>query len=1243
MFGVSTKPAAKPTTKRAPAELDVPRGPSDSDLMNRFIANKDPEAFAALVDRYGGIVWSVCRRILSRQEDAEDAFQAVFLVLVKEGPGIRNRGAIGSWLYGVAYRTSMKARRKMGRQSNLDQNAASRSPEEGPAGAAASRELMRVLDEEISLLPDKFRAPFVLCCIEGLSKSEAAQELQWKDGTVSGRLAAARKMLRKRLTRRGIQLSAAMAILALTGKSATAAVPALLLQTTIHSLTAQAAGHAALSPAALTLADGMCRTLALAKAKVVCASLLAATITLGSIGAATQIMGTAPTASKREAGRNVVFAGPPRPLFDVVDEQVMAVAVSPKGDRVVTAGGEQSRPGQIKFWNPETLTQTQRIRGIQGTRCAIFSPDGKTVACGDFGGAVSLRDAESGDVRSTLKGHEIGVNSLAYSNDGQWLVSAGLDQIVKLWDLGANEEMKTYRGHVGHVLGVAFFHRKKAFVTGGQDATARIWNADQEKEVLVLEGHNGPVEQVAVSPDDKTIATASWDGTVKLWNAETGALTGVLPRHKAGVFAVAFSPDGAWIASGFSDGEVRLWNAKTLALVAALKGHTGTVWSVAFSASSKLLVSGGSDTTAKVWDVAQKKEKGTLSTSETRPVSAVAYAPDGKTIAIANDDRTIGIHDAKTGQRRGTLSGHSDQITCLAFSPDGTLLASGSKDKTVRLWEPGAAAAKHVFENHEGPVNAVAFAPDGKHLASAGDDGRVNLWDVAGMSHLKTLTPATKPLRAVAYSEDSTRLATAGDDNVLYVWSEDWPAPQKLPGTHGAIRSLLFAGQRLISGTDDGSVQIRQPVAGSYSMAHELSGHVGSVCSLAHLKGTDGFVSGSTDGAIMQWDLDTGTRRNVLQAHRTLPALAIHPAGSELVSGCLEGKVLRWRAEHLRPVVVAQAPQAAPRIKIAPPERLIDLTEFYQDLRGSKSPLPPLAVFGVKANLVTHPDDRGFHVALAANPEQTDRIGLDLRARFRGDFEITAAYEILLADQPKVGHGVGVTLLIDLDGPTGETLELLRAARVNEGQAYGCARITVDPEGKAKYEHLWNPTTSKAGHLRITRKGTEVVYSAREGGAEEFKDLARMKCGDDDIKRVRFAAFMGVTPNSVDVFLKDLQVSPPGAKVVAAKVDPTEPVAEPPVSPTRGRTSLIFVGLGVFAALLGIVAILGFRRRKPTEERRVIGSVEALERPMQHVSCENCKRRLRVTQTLAGRRIKCPGCGKPVSVPNGAVSHPEES
>jgi RNA polymerase sigma factor (sigma-70 family) len=1240
MFGLTAKPAAK----REPAEPDVPRGPSDSELMNRFLANKDPEAFAALVDRYGGIVWSVCRRILARQEDAEDAFQAVFLVLVKQSRSIRNRGAIGSWLYGVAYRTAMKARRKTGRQSQLDRSAAAPSPQEGPVGAAASRELMRVLDEEISLLPDKFRAPFVLCCIEGLSKSEAAQELQWKDGTVSGRLAAARKMLQDRLTRRGVRLSAALALFALTGKTATAAVPALLLQTTMHGLTATAAGHAALSPAALALADGMCRTLAIAKAKMVCATLLAVTITLGSIGAATQIMGTVPVASKTiEAGRTVVFAGPPQPLFDVIDEQVRAVAFSPKGDRLVTAGGGHDNPGQIKFWNPESLKLTQRIRGIGRTRCATFSPDGKIVACGEFGGDITLLDAESGAVTSTFSGHTIGVNSVAFSGDGQWLVSGGLDQIVKLWDVSAKQEKNSYRGHAGHVLGVAFFHRKKAFVTGGQDKTARVWNADQEKELFVLKGHEAPVEQVAISPDDKTIATASWDATIRLWNAESGAGFGVLRGHQAGVFTVAFSGDGAWIASGSSDGEIRLWDAKTLTLVAALKQNKAPIWSVAFSPDSKLLVSGGSDTTARVWDIARKSAKGTLATSETRPVTALAYAPDGKSLAIATVDNTIGIFDAATGEPRGMLSGHSDRITCLAYSPDGALLASGSHDRSVRLWDPGTSRVKHVFEKHEGPVSAIAFAPNGNRLASAGDDGRVHLWDVSAMSHLKTFKDATKALHSIAYSEDGTRLAAGGDDNVLFVWSESAPAPIKLPGAHNAIWSVLFAGERILSGSDGGSVQIWQPAAGTYTVTHDLPGHAGNVCSLAHLKGTDGFVSGGTEGGILQWDLEKGTRRNVLQGHRTLPALAMHPAGSELVSSCLDGKVLRWHAEHLRPVLVAQAPQPAPKFKAAPREKLIDLTEFYQDFRDSKKPMPPLKLYGYKANLVTHPDDRGFHVAVAANPEQTDRIGVDLLARFRGDFEITAAYEIQLAEQPTKGHGVGLSLLTELDGPANELLEILRAARLNEGQTYGCARITVDAEGKAKYQHHWYPTASKAGQLRMTRKGTEVVFSAREGGAEEFKDLARMKCGDEDIRRVRFAAFMGTTPNSVDVFLKDLQVGPPGARAVAAKVDPTEPIAEQPVAPTRGRMSLILVALGIFAALLGVAVILGFRRRKPTEERRVIGEVEAREQPMQLVVCQTCKRRLRASRSLAGKRIKCPRCTTPITVPNGEDSQPEES
>jgi RNA polymerase sigma factor (sigma-70 family) len=237
----------------------------DRELLDRFVATRNEAAFAELVQRHSGTVWSVCRQMLRREHDAEDTFQDVFVVLARSAGTIRNREAVGSWLYGVAYRTAMRARRSADRRRESEQQGAELQGAESPSSEAALRELQEILNEEVERLAERYRSSFILCCLAGLSKSDAARALGCKEGTVSGRATRARQLLQKRLARRGISVTCALAAAALSQSVVVASAPSVLIDTTIHGAVTGAA--AKLSPTALGLADGTVRTLALTKLK----------------------------------------------------------------------------------------------------------------------------------------------------------------------------------------------------------------------------------------------------------------------------------------------------------------------------------------------------------------------------------------------------------------------------------------------------------------------------------------------------------------------------------------------------------------------------------------------------------------------------------------------------------------------------------------------------------------------------------------------------------------------------------------------------------------------------------------------------------------------------------------------------------------------------------------------------------------------------------------------------------------
>jgi RNA polymerase sigma factor (sigma-70 family) len=234
--------------------------PPDGVLLERFTARRDEAAFAALVRRYGPLVLGICRRVLHHEHDAEDAFQAVFCVLARKAGTLRPGTAVGAWLYTVTCRIARKAKavqvRRHMRETDLPDIPAPDQPPEW-----LWRELQPVLDEEVSRLPERFRRPFVLCCLEGKTNEQAAAQLNCPLGTVLSRLARARERLRTRLIRRGLTLSAEMLAAVLAYQATAAPVGGALAEAAVRAGVRYATGQPVAAGVA-ALADGFLKALA---------------------------------------------------------------------------------------------------------------------------------------------------------------------------------------------------------------------------------------------------------------------------------------------------------------------------------------------------------------------------------------------------------------------------------------------------------------------------------------------------------------------------------------------------------------------------------------------------------------------------------------------------------------------------------------------------------------------------------------------------------------------------------------------------------------------------------------------------------------------------------------------------------------------------------------------------------------------------------------------------------------------
>jgi RNA polymerase sigma factor (sigma-70 family) len=686
---------------------DPPTEQTDGQLLQRFVGQRDEAAFVALLRRHSRLVWSVCRHRLHHEHDAEDAFQATFLILARQAAAIRKSESVASWLHGVAYRIARKAVTLTAHRRRRERRSAAAEAQSPPADLAA-RELQALLDEELERLPAKCRAAFILCCLQGRSRKEAAAELGWKEGTLSCRIAQARRLLQKRLVRRGVTLSAALTAGLLWGQPASAA----LLDATRRTVSAVAAGRAlsvVTNPGVAALVSSGLNALASAKAKLAIVLTLAAIVS-GGLGLA--------------GGVGILSRQPPE--AKPAEEQ-------PKQSGTVTKADVHGDP--LPAGAVMRLGTLQR-RAVEAK--LAMSADGQSIIGVRGGKYIYVWDAADCKLRykRELPGESF---NCWLSADGRWLAREAHPAFT-VWDVAAAKEVHSFaiKG-ARYVMPVIFSEDGKKVAAAGQGEKKilfAVWDLTTGKEIFAKEvPTQGGAGQIAFTTDSKRLfgSVMSIEEGIHCWDLASGEL--VWQNKEFVPSAMAFTPDGKILTP---QEKYRAVDAATGQRAEPDKMPPLT-WDTrpTLTPDGRTLLLSTADGVI-VWDMVNGKELHMLAGAG----EELIVGPDSKTIITNNG--ALQRWDLATGKPLYTdnfEAGHIGDVSALAFSADGKSLASTSADGSVRLWDTTTGKPLHVWRGHEARrpvrlwrwmkagVTALDISPDGRWVLSAGSEERLFLRD----------------------------------------------------------------------------------------------------------------------------------------------------------------------------------------------------------------------------------------------------------------------------------------------------------------------------------------------------------------------------------------------------------------------------------------------------------------------------------------------------------------------------------
>lgn len=586
----------------------------DVELLRRYLEAGDAAAFEVLVWRHGAMVHQVCRRVLRCEYDAEDAFQAAFVLLARKGGTVIRGESVGAWLYRVAARVAFRAReRRNVREQSLELSWDSAAPR--PYHDVLNSELRDILDEEILGLPDRYRAAFVLCHVEGRTREQAARELGCPRGTVDSRVAWALARLRRRLARRGVGPAACGASLAILAEAG--AAPLRLVEATVRVVVG---GNAHVPAAVAQLTSEVLRTMLWRKVKLVAAALIVA----GVLGIAGWQSATTP-AQQPAAGKPANAALAPtdagwRLVLDVAgpSKDLFGLAFSPDGKLLAVAG----RPAweganATALLDPRTGKEVRRLATPEPVTGLAFSPNGKRIALIQNNG-ILLYDAVTGDPtnRIELKNQP---DQVLFARDGGLIVATRDGMAMKLNSSGRVIWTAAPTRPTRHV---AISPDGKTVAAGGDEAVTLL-DASTGWALRHVGNGGGATQWVEYSPDGKRVAVAVI-GEVRLIDLDTGKRTEFPSMQnvlRQPCLALSFSPDGKYLACANADGwsvqqhQVTVIGLATGQINALLGGHTDRVWAVAFSPDGRLLATSDAAGRVKVWERVGGPARATAGTS----------------------------------------------------------------------------------------------------------------------------------------------------------------------------------------------------------------------------------------------------------------------------------------------------------------------------------------------------------------------------------------------------------------------------------------------------------------------------------------------------------------------------------------------------------------------------------------------------------------------------------------------------